>query len=521
MGSCASTRGPQGPAQLTTPHEARPSTVDTPPQPGKTCVKALLVDEHESDVIYSGSWDGLARSYHLSTGELQRTYAGCHADIIDLAQCTTPAGEHLLFAAPCGMPGVCCWKRGTAQLVAVFTTRAALPSAPVPGFSAYALAATPTTLFCGHAFEGVLSWDIPDRPSQHGVVTLPRPRFFGSQSPFPTSVGPATLVSSNGAMSLALSPDGQRLASGHIVDLSTVVSTPERPARHAPARSAAEATAVNMLQLGGEYGALIWDSTSGEAVGLLGFHHHAALRAVIWVAEDSVVTGDLNGVALLWNASAGIALRQLITMQRRVRALSLLAPAADARADPEAMPRITVLSGSDGGPPLVAHDLPAEQTDDHPDTAPNLLNLTAPTLDRDPPSFDPTTFFSHAPPRLRAREVLATSEELPEDARDSLYSVAQTDELYITGHYSGAIFVWSRETGAQVAEFGTLPARHIEAETYEKAASRLPHGRVRTEVIKMTLAVTEPSGELQLAWDAHSDSDAEEASEQEIMALEG
>jgi hypothetical protein len=51
----------------------------------KTCAKKLLVDEHDDNLLYAGSWDALARRYDMRTGELTMVYAGCQKDIIDLA----------------------------------------------------------------------------------------------------------------------------------------------------------------------------------------------------------------------------------------------------------------------------------------------------------------------------------------------------------------------------------------------------------------------------------------------------
>jgi hypothetical protein len=169
--------------------------------------------------------------YDVRTGALTLVYAGCMADIIDMAQTTIGGGTHLLFAAPCGPPGVCCWRRDDAQLLLVFATDLQSAS-PHGAFSAYGLVATQTALYCGHAFRGVMSWPVSDEllRADGQTAIIADPICFGSSAPLPTERGPATLVSSNGAMALALSPEdapGPRLlVTGHIVELNVLLALP-------------------------------------------------------------------------------------------------------------------------------------------------------------------------------------------------------------------------------------------------------------------------------------------------------
>lgn len=448
------------------------------------CVKKLLIDERDQNVLYAGSWDALARRYDLRTGELTLAYAGCMADIIDMAQCTTPEGHHLLFAAPCGPPGICCWLRDTAQLVRVFALDAALAS-PHGAFSAYGLEATSTTLFCGHAFKGVMSWPVAGSAlREDGQATIvSNPRFFSAKGPLETERGPASLVSSNGAMALALSPadaPGRRqlLATGHIVELNVLLSLPGSEASVPPAATLMEAADANARQHSGSFGLFIWDAESALCLSLLGFRHHAALRAVEWCGgAESLVSGDLNGLVLQWSVPGRCVLRQFPPHQARCRVLLVASPgplplrAAPTGAPARAQQRdnsTLILCGSDEGPPLVAH---------------TLLDVSAPTLatasggavtaaeadvpaEAAAPAAGSTaaaaagTAAASSPRVPEAFELLPPFTMLPAAAHNSLYSIAQTSSLFVTGHKMGEIYAWSRQTGHLSKALGTAgPAK--------------------------------------------------------------
>lgn len=129
--------------------------------PHSACVKVILVDEKEAHIIYTGSWDGLAKRWDLRSATCELTYTGCSDDIIDMAQCTTPWGADLLFAVG-GPPGVCCWDRRDGTLLAAYNVN---EDAAID-FVAYAVAATPVAVICGHATEGILSWDLRETQLQ-------------------------------------------------------------------------------------------------------------------------------------------------------------------------------------------------------------------------------------------------------------------------------------------------------------------------------------------------------------------
>ncbi|KAJ1624450.1 hypothetical protein T492DRAFT_844763 [Pavlovales sp. CCMP2436] len=431
MGACISTRTAGGVLSTVGPRHTEPRARTLGGQK-PACVKKLLVDEHDEHILYAGSWDGLARRYDVRTGALTLTYSGCMADIIDMAQATTAGGTNLLFAAPCGPPGVCCWRRDDAQLLLVFATDMQSAS-PHGAFSAYGLVATSHGLFCGHAFRGVMSWPVSDALLREDGQTaaIINPKLFSASAPLLTERGAATLISSNGAMALALSPEGapgrRLLVTGHIVELGTLLSLPgSRESAVAPASSLSEAADANSRQHAGDFGLFVWDAERGDAVAVLGFKHHSALRAVEWVGADSIVSGDLNGVLLQWCVSHRQCVRQLLTAQARCRVLLFSAPGgrgarpADAREEDPVL-----LSGSDSGAPLVAHAL-VSAVDVA--AASGRARQTASSSS--------------------ALELLPPSSLIPTAAQNSLYSAAQTADLLVTGHKAGEIFVWSRATGS-------------------------------------------------------------------------
>lgn len=401
----------------------------------RPCVKAIIFDENDPELVYTGSFDYFVRQYHLGSAELQRVYFGCERDVIDLAQCTTRGGVDLLFAVPAGLPGVCCWRRSDAQLLRIFTTGPGKP------FSGYGVEATATTLYCGHALEGVLSWAIPPNPTVRAgpdpeVPHVSAHTSFRAKGPVPSARGPAKLLSSNGAIALALGPKPagagavQKIATAHIVDTRSLLSLADGGGDGGTAaeRQAAVA-AANERQLDGEFGAMVWDAASGVALGALLGSHTAALRALAWHGDAVLFTGDLEARVVQWDVPSAAPLRTLggAGEQARCRALVIVpaglwsgagAPVASGRSAP------LLLVGADRGAPIVAHELDAARPAEPP-AKPRVVGTAA----------------------------------APAAAANSLFSLGVGAKALLSGHSGGQLYQWrgerfERELGATTTASG-------------------------------------------------------------------
>ena len=331
------------------------------------CVKVLIPDDDDPTIVYSGSWDRCAKAWDTNRGTCLRTYYGPQHDIIDLAQTSTRSGLGLLFAVG-GQPGVCCWRKGSAQLIAVFNTEPDLAN----DFIAYSVAATPAMLIAGHAIDGILSWRLDDdtlaavKPTDEPLLVW-EPNGFAFSGTLPTSRGDVTFLSSAGAMCLRLAPDArlrrQYLLSGHVYELPLLVANGWSDALNGMLASVTNwANALlNPHGLGGfeltkQYGAIVWDVDTGYAAHVLAYQHTAPLRAVEFVGRNSAVTGDLRGLVVEWAMADGSPLRRIQSSQGNVRDMLVVSDFSSS-ALPELRGLTVLVTASSKGPPLVVHQL--------------------------------------------------------------------------------------------------------------------------------------------------------------------
>jgi WD40 repeat protein len=208
---------------------------------------------------------------------------------------------------------------------------------------------------------------------------------------------------------------------------------PDKPSSGTPL---AEAANTQATQHSGDFGIFVWDAGTGLLKSVLGFRHHAALRAVEFVNADTIVSGDLNGLVLQWSVSKAMAVRRLMPVQARSRALLIAPPGSQPRPSGAGANDPIMITGSDVGPPLVAHALTP------------LAEPPRAQADGD----------DELPPQAREGdqlELLPGEKLLPRRAINSLFSATQTAEYLVTGHERGEIYMWRRQGGALVHAMGT------------------------------------------------------------------
>lgn len=345
-----------------------------------------MVDDKHPNLIYTASWDGTCREWDVGAIPFEKctkVFEGAPSDLIGMSQCTTEWGARLLFAscssskaatatASAVSSGIYCWGKDTGALLAVFSN--AGPS--------YAVLATPKALYGCMVTHGVVKWPLvqQDIAAARGPIkTLPEQLGKSYAASHLGSVYVKPEMACNG-MALALSPaqsdsdSPQLLLSGHIKGVAygyTGLSTAQSINRtfRDPLVSLAKAFGDGVLGSGVKaitpskleskdfyYPAFVWDTETNECVTLLAGLHSQAIRAVVWIDYESVLSGDLEGKLVQWAVPSGLPLRVYTSPQKNIRVLRL-APALPSPAGPGMTESSVVLvaSGSSEGPAIVVH----------------------------------------------------------------------------------------------------------------------------------------------------------------------
>lgn len=403
----------------------------------KTCIHALLVDASEPCIFYAGAWDGSVRRYSLAadgSGKLTRVYDGCSAAVEGLAQCVVAGDVDLLFAVPSGQPGVCCWRKKSGELAAIFTVGAG-------GFAGTAIHASPTILFCGHTSAGVVCWELDAHAlaTEHGAH-MRDAAVLELGGSFETARGVLTVLSSTHVSSMAAWPAPgmagrtRRLVTGHETALAQMATTSNA------------LVAASLLSMP-TYAALVWDAIGGHVLGVLPYKHRAPIRAVTFSGDDNVISADMHGLAVEWSVADAAPLRMFASEQGPCRALIVLLDqpwplgSGGGHAD-------LLLTGSDRGPPIVAHKLAGDAHESAASTA--VVPVHPPPSARHgarpaPPQLPPGALSSlYCLAACSGSHAAASSRQSGRASGSGPGGgAAGRQHIYISGHLSGEIFVWS------------------------------------------------------------------------------